>query len=217
MNKQNSDQKPNRSIPQRDIRPSGMTEPLTEAVTAPTRDELQDAVNMMSNDTQALLSQYRDNVNPNFNIKADPLYGYGLAPRDYYSAYGTPAERPEGYKPLYDYLEDAGIADYFDENISSQADADMVSRAFQIMQNANDYDRQQRLQQMAQNANNERLYGNALGQLLEQTPQGQNILSQIQRSRPLARERNITGPATPGFDDYWTLTGLEPANEALRR
>lgn len=163
--------------------------------------QLQDIVNSMSNDAMA----YRDDT----NIRPSMLYGYGDAPRDYYSRYDTPAERPEGYSAIYDYIEDAGLEDWADNSniAASGVDQARLARAFQLMQNANDYDRQRNLEQMTQQYRDRDLYGDALMELMTQRQNPQNNRSllneaiqqirdqEILENRPSPRRRNITGSA----------------------
>lgn len=169
-----------------------------EPVESINMDQLNNIVNSMSNDAMA----YRDDT----NIRPNMLYGYGDAPRDYYSRYDTPAERPEGYSAIYDYIEDAGLEDWADNSniAASGVDQARLARAFQLMQNANDYDRQRNLDQMSQEYRNRDLYGDTLMDLMAQRRNNRSLLNEalqqirdqeILENRPSPRRRNITGSA----------------------
>ena len=104
----------------------------------------------MLDDTLNQLSAYRDQVNPNYNIQANPLYGYGQSARDFYSQYGAPVNWPENYQPISAYLEDVdpAILDWIEKSGAAaidQGQADL-SRAFNLMENMNAYDKEQQLQ-----------------------------------------------------------------------
>lgn len=163
-----------------------------------TMEQLNNAVNAMSND--AVANRENTNLSPNM------LYGYGDAPRDFFSRYDTPAEKPEGYSSVYQFLEDEGLDDWVTNSGIADSGVDQLNaaRAFQLMQNANDYYRQQELDQWAQQYRDNQLYGDALTELMaqRQAQQGNNrsllddVLTQINiDNRPRPRKRNITGSA----------------------
>jgi len=165
-----------------------------------TPEQLQNIVNAMSNDAAA--NRENTSLSPNM------LYGYGDAPRDFFSRYDTPAEKPEGYSSVYQFLEDEGLDNWVTNSGIADSGVDQLNaaRAFQLMQNANDYDRQQNLDQWAQEYRDNQLYGDALMELMAQQ-QAQNnnrslledALQQIREqeileNRPASRQRHITGP-----------------------
>ena len=167
-----------------------------------TLEQLQNIVNAMSNDAAVA----RDDS----NLKPNPLYGYGDAPRDFFSRYDTPAEKPEGYSSVYQFLEDEGLDDWVNNSGIADSGADRMdsARAFLLMQNMNDYDRQRNIEKMAQQYRDQQLYGDALTELMAQQ-QAQNnnrslVRDAIQEARHQqrmddlarqARQRNITGSA----------------------
>lgn len=164
-------------------------------------DQLNSIVNSMSND--AMADREDTNLRPNM------LYGYGDAPLDVLSRYETPADRPEGYRTLYDYLEEEGLEDWANDSdvINGAPNQRDLATAFQLMQNANDYDRQQNLDRAIQQSRDRNLYGDALMELMaqRQTPQNNRSLlneaiqqirdQEILENRPSPRRRNITGSA----------------------
>lgn len=179
----------------------GYQSSYSDPVEAINMDQLNSIVNSMSNDAMA----DREDT----NLKPGMLYGYGDAPLDVFSRYGKPIDRPEGYRTLYDYIEDEGLEDWlFNSDIANGVpNQRSLSRAFQLMQNANDYDRQQNLDRAIQQSRDRDLYGDALMELMtrRQTPQNNRSLlneaiqqvrdQEILENRPSPRRRNITGSA----------------------
>ena len=180
------------------------------AYQGPDASALQEIVDYMTDDTMQQLSAYRNNINPDYNIKANPLYGYGQDLRDFYTQYGAPANWPENYQPISAYLEDvdpelfaaiedSGAADTY----AKQAD---LSRAFNLMENYNAYARENELNQWAQDYRNDQLYGDTLRELQARQAQPTSsrslVKDAIQEARHQqhmddlarrARQRNITG------------------------
>ena len=109
------------------------------------------------------------------NIRPNAISGYGASPMDMSEVL------PKGV---------------YDRVVSSQADADALNRAFGVMQSANDYGRQQRLDNYGADVRQENLYGEVLADMLaQQAPAA--LTSNM--SRPVARQRDITGAGTGGW------------------
>lgn len=164
---------------------------------------------------QGLVNSITNNANKareDTNIKPNMLYGYGDAPLDYdrYEFYDQhPEYAPENYLSLHDYLDAYNMQSWLNNAGIAETDADKnaLSRAFLLMQNANNYDRQRDLEQMAQQSRDRDLYGDALMELMaqRQTPQNNRSLlneaiqqvrdQEILENRPSPRRRNITGSA----------------------
>lgn len=192
----------------------------------PTKQNLDNMLSSMSTDDRLNLAY--GTYDYAIGNKPDALYGYGLPARDFSSQYDTPAERPEGYSTIYDYLEDEGLGGWADQQNPSPREMDAVSQLLRIAQNKYEYDKERDIDNYFNDQNNRKLYGDTLADLVaenrarQQAAEDEDLIRQARRDvqhqqhidsfRP--RERNITGSARPGFDDYWTLTGLEPANPA---
>lgn len=154
-----------------------------------TSDDIKEVVNQLSN---------TDIRNANLNLKANPIYGYGNLPLEYdYSGYDGPADVPEGQDVLYGYFEDIGKAGALDAApfLMSPSEKGGFARAFTALRNYNDWQREQELEQQANEQRQRSLYGDTLVDLLQNTPEGQSILAEAHRPKPMARERHITGPA----------------------
>lgn len=164
---------------------------------------------------QGLVNSITNNANKareDTNIKPNMLYGYGDAPLDYdrYEFYDQhPEYAPKNYLSLHDYLDAYNMQGWLNNTGIAETDADKnaLSRAFLLMQNANNYDRQRDLEQMAQQSRDRDLYGDALMELMAQRQAPQNNRSilneaiqqvrdqEILENRPSPRRRNITGSA----------------------
>lgn len=166
-----------------------------------TPQNIDNLLSAMSADTQQYIAS-RDN--PIMTQHPDAIYGYGFRPRDFYSPYETPIERPEGYSAVYDFIEDEGLTDWLDQYSLSGAEEDAVSRGLQILQNQRDAQRDQNLQQMASDMRNRQLYGDTLMELMAEKQQAQQDArdqdlvrqsvqelkrQQSMENRPRARER----------------------------
>ena len=190
-------------------------------IPAPTQEQLNNIAKAMANDTTNRMIQ-AGAENPDytpFNLNANMIYGYGTAPRDLDPAYSTPIERPEGYSATTDFLEeeDPGLLEWYYRNLdhADNRTRDEFNRYMQVLENQEHYRRNQALLDSAEEMRQRNLYGDTLVDLLQNTPQGQSILDYIPAKHLRGRERHITGSAAPGSTDYWTMTGLEPANESL--
>jgi hypothetical protein len=156
-----------------------------------TAADIKEVVNQLTN---------TDIQNANLNLKPNPIYGYGNLPLEYdYSGYETPLDAPEGQDVLYGYFEDIDKANTLDAApfLMSPDEKGSFARAFTILRNYNDYLRDQNLEQQAAETRQRNLYGDTLVDLLQNTPEGQSILGEarVQKPKPMARERHISGPA----------------------
>lgn len=148
----------------------------------------------------------------NPNIKGTPLYGYGAPALSYdgseypYNPEWDEYAVPENQDTLKWHLIENGLGNNL-ANLESWATPEQknqLAREFTLLRNANDYARQEQLDQIAADQRQRNLYGDTLVDLLQNTPEGQSILEPIQltRSAPtdrLSRQRNITGQGTGAF------------------
>lgn len=140
--------------------------------------------------------------NANTNLNPNPLYGYGNPGLEFdYSNYDAPKDVPQGQDALAGYFEDMGLMDALYNGAASPKERDEFAQLMTLLRNNREYQMDQNLQQMGEDYRNQQLYGDTLMNLLQETPEGQSVLGQIQsdRPQPSIRERNITGPGQGGF------------------
>ena len=168
------------------------------ALYGPSKQMIKDIVNDISNEEMA-------NGNVNLNLKPNPLYGYGSKPLDFrvddlnstYVPEIDDYEVPEGQDNLYwHFLKNGEDAAEWLYNFTPAQQNDLA-KSFSILRNYNDYLRDQSLEQQANEMRQRNLYGDTLVDLLQNTPEGQSILGEarVQKPKPMARERHISGPA----------------------
>ena len=158
---------------------------------AETLDALKGIVNELSNEEI-------QTANP--NIKGNPLYGYG-APALSYDGHEYPYipewdehAVPEGQDTLnWHFWNNPTFWDTVDfHNQANQEQKDQLAREFTLLRNANDYRRQQDLDQFMAEQRQRNVYGDTLVDLLQNSPQGQSILDYIPAKDHLSRQRHIS-------------------------
>ena len=121
-----------------------------------------------------------DSRNANPNLKANPLYGYGNAPMDYSDVAAA--------------FDDRGYLNDLNQAANSQADRDAITQMTNLLRNAQEYEIDNNLQLMlgdvapdlqARGNGFRGLYGNMVVDLLQNAPQGQQIINTI--SKPTSR------------------------------
>ena len=166
------------------------------ALYGPNAQMIKDIVNDMSNEEMA-------NGNVNFNLRPNPIYGYGSKPLDFrvddlnstYNPEIDDYDVPEGQDNVYwHFLKNGEDAAEWLYNFTPAQQED-IARSFTALRNYNDWQRDQSLEQQANEMRQRNLYGDTLVDLLQSTPEGQSILGEAHRPKPMARERYITGPA----------------------
>ena len=152
----------------------------------------------------------------NPNIKGNPLYGYGNPALSYDGLeYQDPAyltddsvewdssRIPEDQDMLdYHFWQNGSLGDteVLFRDAATQEQKDDLARAFTLLRNMNDYQRQQNLDAFVAEQRQRDLYGDTLVDLLQNSPKGQSILEPILQRRLPSRKRNITGEG-----DWWSV------------
>lgn len=118
----------------------------------------------------------KDSRNANPNLKASPLYGYGNAPAEYSDVAAQ--------------FEDRGYLNDLNQAANTQADRDAMTQMFNLLKNAQEYNVDNNKQLMlgdtlpdlqARGNGFRGLYGNMVVDLLQNTPQGQQIINAISK------------------------------------
>lgn len=100
-------------------------------------------------------------------------------------------------------------------NVAPLAEREALNRIMNTAEAYAGYQRQENLKDFAQQQLRDQIYGEALAQMLEESPEGQSLLERI-KTRPGARQRNVTGSANPSFNRYGARPEYEaPATEPL--
>lgn len=167
--------------------------------------ELRNVINDLS-DTEM------QTANP--NIKGNPLYGYGNPALSYdgmeYQDPGVlenddwdPDKIPEDQDRLdYHFWHNGslGDAEVLFRDMATPEQKDELARAFTLLRNMNDYERQRNLDDFTAEQRQRDLYGDMLVDLLQNKPEGRSILDPILQRRLPSRQRNITGAG-----DWWSI------------
>lgn len=165
-------------------------------------DALKNTINNMSNQTVAAQQDNNFQVQPNTAV-----IGRGQTPRNLYGMDANISLEP---------LLDSRIRQAIDEANPTLPQQYEFEDLMQMFQNYNDYQRNENLKKFTQDYNNEQLYGpnygDAIAEMLQDTPQGQTLLDDVRQkmmmaNKPISRERNITGSVPE--PDWWTVEGLK--------
>lgn len=113
-------------------------------------------------------------------------------------AYGIKPNMISGYGNRPDDMSEYIRHDLYNSVIQNAADADALDRVFNILQGAEEYKRQQRLDDSANQMRQEDLYGTVLSDMLNQTPKGASLMEKIVQ-KPSSRQRNVQGQGAGGF------------------